>query len=39
MTSIQEYDLEFKPATIVRGQGFCKLAIEAMDPMDSHEEG
>ena len=25
MTSLQEYDLEFKPATIVKGQGLCKL--------------
>ena len=25
VTSLQEYDLEFKPATIVKGQGLCKL--------------
>lgn len=39
MTAIQEYDLEFKPVTIVRGQGLCKLAAEAPDPIDSGEEG
>ena len=39
MISIQEYDLEFKPVTIVRGQGLCKLAVEAPDPIDSGEEG
>ena len=25
VTSLQEYDLEFKPATIMNGQGLCKL--------------
>ena len=39
MTAIQEYDLELKPVTIVRGQGLCKLAAEAPDPIDSGEEG
>ena len=29
MTSLQEYDLEIKPSTIVKGQGLCKLAAEA----------
>ena len=24
VTSLQEYDLEFKPASIVKGQGLCK---------------
>ena len=28
MTTLQEYDLEIKPSTIVKGQGLCKLAIE-----------
>lgn len=28
--TLQEYDLEIKPASIVRGQGLCKLATEAM---------
>ena len=25
MTTLQEYDLEFKPASILKGQGLCKL--------------
>ena len=25
VTSLQEYDLEFKPTTIIKGQGLCKL--------------
>eukprot|EP00253_Pinus_taeda_P005868 PITA_05868 len=25
ITTLQEYDLEIKPASIVRGQGFCKM--------------
>ena len=25
VTALQEYDLEIKPANIVRGQGFCKM--------------
>ena len=25
VTALQEYDLEIKPAKIVRGQGFCRL--------------
>ena len=25
VTTLQEYDLEIKPAKIVRGQGFCRL--------------
>ena len=29
MTALQEYDLEIKPSTIVKGQGLCKLAAEA----------
>ena len=28
MTALQEYDLEFKPATIIKGQGLCKLMEE-----------
>jgi hypothetical protein len=39
MTALQEYDLEFKPTTIVKGQGLCKLATEAMDSEDQKEEG
>ena len=25
VTALQEYDLKFKPASIVKGQGLCKL--------------
>ena len=28
VTTLQEYDLEFKPASIVKGQGLCKLMTE-----------
>ena len=28
VTSLQEYDLEFKPTSILRGQGLCKLMVE-----------
>ena len=28
MTALQEYDLEFKPATIIKVQGLCKLIAE-----------
>jgi hypothetical protein len=29
VTSLQEYDLEFTPAQIVRGQGLCKLVADS----------
>ena len=28
MTSLEEYDLEFKPTTTIKGQGICKLIAE-----------
>ena len=31
VTALQEYDLEFKSATIVKGQGLCKLMAESQD--------
>ena len=31
MTALQEYDLEFKPASIVKGQGLCKLMTVTKD--------
>ena len=34
VTALQEYDLEFKPATIVKGQGLCKL----MDKSQNNED-
>ena len=27
--ALQEYDLEFKPDTIIKGQGFCKFLAES----------
>ena len=32
MTALQEYDLEIKPAKIVRGQGLCQLTSHSNDP-------
>ena len=29
MTTLQEYDLEFKPTTIIKGQGLCKFLVES----------
>ena len=29
VTALQEYDLEFKPASVVKGQGLCKLMTES----------
>ena len=34
VTALQEYDLEFKPATIIKGQGICKL----MDEIQNNED-
>lgn len=34
MTALQEFDLEIKPAKIVRGQGLCKLAAESIGSPD-----
>ena len=31
MEFIQEFDLDIKPAKIVKGQGLCKLIAEAQD--------
>jgi hypothetical protein len=39
LTTLQEYDLEIKPAKLVKGQGLCKLAAEAQDPQTEQEEG
>eukprot|EP00253_Pinus_taeda_P019263 PITA_19263 len=39
ITALQEYDLEIKPASIVRGQGFCKMLAGASHiPKSSSEE-
>ena len=32
LTTLQEHDLEIKPSKLVKGQGLCKLAVEALDP-------
>ena len=29
MTTLQEYDIEIKPSTVVKGKGLCKLTAEA----------
>ena len=31
VTALQEYDLEFKPSSIVKGQGLCKIMAEGKD--------
>ena len=31
VTALQEYDLEFKLTTIIKGQGLCKLMAESQD--------
>ena len=31
LTTLQEYDLEIKPAKLVKGQRLCKLAVEAQN--------
>ena len=38
VTTLQEYDLEFKPATIVKVQGLCKLMAESQDNEDNNWE-
>ena len=35
VTALQEYDLEFNLASIVKGQGLCKLMTESKDNEDS----
>ena len=35
---MQEYILEFKPATIIKGQGICKLMVESQDNEDDDWE-
>ena len=37
MNSPQDYDLEIKLVNLVKGQGLCKLAAEALDPQDEGE--
>ena len=35
MTALQEYDLEFKLTSIVKGQGLCKLMTEGQNNEES----
>jgi hypothetical protein len=37
--TLQEYDLEFKPTNIIKGQGLYKLVNEAMESKNQLEEG
>ena len=39
LTTLQEYDLEIKPAKLVKGQGLCKLMAEAQETQMEQEEG
>ena len=35
MTALQEYDVEFKPATIIKEQGLCKLMADSQNNEDN----
>jgi hypothetical protein len=34
MAVVQEFDLDIKPAKLVKGQGLCKLVAEAQDQVN-----
>jgi hypothetical protein len=36
---LQEYDLEFKPSNIVKGQILCKLVTQGADVEEQEEDG
>ena len=38
MTTLQEYDLDIKPANIVRGQGLCQLTAQSNDLEYQHTD-
>jgi hypothetical protein len=38
MEVVQEFDLDIKPAKLVKGQGLCKLAAEAQDQVNEDLE-
>ena len=38
VTDLQEYDLKFKPASIVKGQGLCKLMAEGKDNEENSQD-
>ena len=37
MAFVQEFDLNIKPAKIVKGQGLWKLATEPQDPINAED--
>jgi hypothetical protein len=39
MAVVQEFDLDIKPAKLVKGQGLCKLAAEAQDQVNEDLDG
>jgi hypothetical protein len=39
MTSLQEYDVKFKPTNVVRGQDLCKLVTQGADDEEKEEDG
>eukprot|EP00253_Pinus_taeda_P029433 PITA_29433 len=39
VTALQEYDLEIRPAKIVRGQGFCRILVGASNIPESSDTG
>jgi hypothetical protein len=39
MMTLQEYDLEFKPTNIVKGQGLSKLVTQYTSDEDQEEDG
>jgi hypothetical protein len=39
MEVIREFDLDIKPAKIVKGQGLCKLAVEAQVLINAENSG
>ena len=38
VTALQEYDLKFKPASIFKGQGLCRLMAESKDNEENNWE-
>ena len=39
MAVVQEFDLDIKPTKIVKGQGLCKLVVEAQDLINIEDFG
>jgi hypothetical protein len=39
MEVVQEFDLDIKPAKLVKGQGLCKLVAEAQDQINEDPGG